>query len=241
MAWTTAVLLTAVCACQPSADSRATAGPRALDRLPADPDSSGRYVLYLHGRIVQEQGPRPTHPRFGTYEHHRILEALSVPGTTVLGPIRPPGTTVDEAAATARTSLDALLDAGVPASRITVVGFSMGGAAAIRIAARQPHDDLRFVLLAACGPWLDAWLADQPAVALHGTVLSIYEASDDIGGTCDSLRSHGLGGLTELELAIGGGHGAFYRPYPEWIDPTLAWISGGRLDSRPGPTASGPG
>jgi len=243
-AWATAVLLTAVFACHPCSECSRPAGPRILDRLPPHPDSHDRYVLYLHGRIVQEQGPRPTHPRFGTYEHRHILDALTrvdtTPDTVVLGPIRPAGTTLDQATTTSLETIDALLDAGVPPDRITVVGFSMGGAVAIRLAASQPHDDLRFVLLAACGRWLDTWLGDQPELVLHGTVLAISEASDDIAGPCGRLRSHGLDDLHELEISIGGGHGAFYRPHPEWIAPTLAWMSGTHPDARPEAEPSDP-
>jgi hypothetical protein len=32
-----------------------------LDRLPATPDPRARYVIYLHGRIIEDQGRLPTH------------------------------------------------------------------------------------------------------------------------------------------------------------------------------------
>ena len=49
---------------------------------------------------------------------------------------------------------------------------------------------------------------------LTGEVLSIYEQSDDIGGTCRPLakRSPALKRFREVRLATGLGHGMVYRP-----------------------------
>ena len=38
-----------------------------LDRVPPAPDMKARYVIYLHGRIIEDRGRRPTHPTWGTY------------------------------------------------------------------------------------------------------------------------------------------------------------------------------
>src|SRR3546814_8722898 len=40
--------------------------------LPAVPDPSGTYLVYLHGRIVEDLGPRPTDPRFGDRKSTRL-------------------------------------------------------------------------------------------------------------------------------------------------------------------------
>lgn len=34
------------------------------------------HAFYLHGRIIEEQGRRPTHPEFGTYAYDEILRQL---------------------------------------------------------------------------------------------------------------------------------------------------------------------
>jgi hypothetical protein len=47
-------------------------------------------LIYLHGRIVQEQqSARPRHPRFGYYELEGILAAFRDRGFVVSGEIRP--------------------------------------------------------------------------------------------------------------------------------------------------------
>ena len=44
-----------------------------LSEPPQKADQDTRYVLYLHGQIVQDVGPRPTHPRYGLYDYPLIL------------------------------------------------------------------------------------------------------------------------------------------------------------------------
>ena len=49
-----------------------------LGRAQAEP----RYVIYLHGRIVEDSGSRrPTDPAFGTYEYDAILDSLRARGS----------------------------------------------------------------------------------------------------------------------------------------------------------------
>lgn len=65
-----------------------------LDRIPEHPDRSARYVIYLHGRIIEDKGPRPTHEQWGVYEYRKILETLASAGT-VISEQRRPGTDMD--------------------------------------------------------------------------------------------------------------------------------------------------
>ena len=47
--------------------------------------AESRYVIYLHGRIVEDSGSRrPTDPAFGTYEYDAILDSLGGAGFVVL-------------------------------------------------------------------------------------------------------------------------------------------------------------
>jgi hypothetical protein len=62
------------------------------DRLPGMPDARARYVIYLHGRIIEDQGRRPTHPTWGTYEYQQILDRLAAGGLIVVSEQRPPMT-----------------------------------------------------------------------------------------------------------------------------------------------------
>src|SRR6186713_172794 len=66
------------------------AAERVLDRLPEKPDPAGRYVIYLHGRIIEDQGRRPTSPVWGVYEYDQILARLATDGATVVSEQRKP-------------------------------------------------------------------------------------------------------------------------------------------------------
>ncbi|MEZ4702579.1 MAG: alpha/beta hydrolase [Rhodothermales bacterium] len=192
--------------------------------VPATPDPAARYVIYLHGRIIEEEGERPTSPRYGTYEYRDVLRALARPGLHVISERRPAGTDMDVYAGKVLAQIAALRAAGVPADRITVVGFSKGGGIAVRVAARNEESDLRFVFLAACGDW-----AFVPEVQVAGRILSINEASDDlVAPSCEPLFAHArqVPEHDEIRIETGQEHGAFYRPNPVWVNPVTAWALG---------------
>jgi hypothetical protein len=189
---------------------------------PASPDPARSYLFYLHGAIVELGDPRPVHARWGLYDYPAVLEALAKSGAVVISEQRgesDPAEYAERVVAQVR----GLLTAGVPAARIGVVGFSKGGAIAVRVADRLARDDVRFVLLGACAGWLDG----APELRLHGRVLSIRERSDPVGGSCRPLaeRPGGSGSFAEEVISVGGEHGAFYRPRPEWLAPLLEHLA----------------
>jgi len=207
----------------PAAESTAI-----LDRVPDAPDPEARYLIYLHGRAVEEGGRRPTHPTRGVYEYDRILAALAKGGAVVISEQRPRGTDSDRFAAHVADQARALLRAGVPPERITVAGFSKGGGIAIRASSLLKNPRLNFVFLAACG---DGDF-DGTDLVVQGRILSIYEANDEIGRSCKDLFGKGgaPGERSEIEVHVGDRHGTFYRVHPEWLDPLLRWV-----DTAPAP------
>ena len=158
--------------------------------------SAAPVVIYLHGRIIEEQGPAAISPEFGAYQYDAILDSLRVAG-----------------------QVDSLLKAGIPAARIAVVGFSKGGGIAIQAAARLHRTDLTFVFMGACGD-------GNVPFKVAGRVLSVFEASDSLGRSCAALFATALPGTTHEERQIHTGlkHGAFYQPRSEWLEPVRAWI-----------------
>jgi hypothetical protein len=193
-----------------------------LHELPKHPDPGGRYVIYLHGRIVEDKGPRPTHERFGVYEYRKILDTLAAAGLTVISEQRRPATDMDLFAKHVVGQVRALLAAGVPAEHVTVVGFSKGGGIARRTSALLKNDRVNFVFLAACGD------GDFSGVDIdvRGRILSIYEESDEMGRSCSQLfaKSKGHGERSEVKITTGEAHGAFFRPRKEWTAPAISWI-----------------
>ncbi len=194
----------------------ALAGP-----TPAVPPA--RYIIYLHGRIIEDQGRRPTSPDFGTYEYDAILDALRRAGFVVLSDQRPPKANAVSFATRVAAQVDSLLGAGVPARAITVVGFSKGGWIAILASARIRNPDISYVFLGACGAW-----AFEPSLHVTGRLLSLYEASDSLGTSCGPMFAHGAPGTRtrEVRLHTGLRHGAFFRPDDAWLRPVIAWAGG---------------
>ena len=196
---------------------------RILTGVPAEIDPDARYLFYLHGAIIEREGIRPIHPKFGIYEYQKILEVFAGHGLVVISEARPAGTDGAVYAEKVANQVRALLAAGVPPKKITVVGFSKGGGIAITASSILSEERLNFVFMGVCGPWLNK----RPELAPKGRLLAIREASDDLVGSCDALfgRVAGEGEREEIILELGGGHGAFYRPRPEWVDPVVEWAS----------------
>jgi hypothetical protein len=203
-----------------------------LERVPDAPDGKARYLLYLHGRIVEEQGRRPTHPTWGVYEYDRILQALAGHGAIVISEQRAAQTNVDKFAAHVVDQVRTLLRAGVPPEHVTVAGFSKGGGIAIRTSDLLKEPRVNFVFLAACG---EGDFADTP-LRVQGRILSIHEANDEIGRSCADLFAKAepsSGEHEEIEVRVGDHHGTFFRVHHEWLDPLLRWV-----ESAPAPGAA---
>jgi pimeloyl-ACP methyl ester carboxylesterase len=189
---------------------------------------ASRHVIYLHGRIVQEQqSARPRHPEFGYYELEKILDAFRNRGFVVSGEMRPKAASVSESADRVAEQIRRLLESGVPADHVTVVGASLGADIALLASARLQNPELRFCLLGACLPEsIRAVLAEDGKVP-SGHVLVIREASDDLVGPCPEWREDPKFRSTfvarEIVLKTGLSHGFLYRPLPEWVKPVVEW------------------
>jgi hypothetical protein len=121
-----------------------------------------------------------------------------------------------------------LLDAGVPPSNITVVGASKGAGIAIYVSHFLENDEVNYVIMAICHPDVVAGLR-RDQVYLTGNVLSIYDLTDTLAGSCQELFSFsegkGLSRYHEVVLNVGTGHGILYKPFDEWILPTVQWAN----------------
>jgi hypothetical protein len=177
-------------------------------------DEESRYLFYLHGRIIEEQGPKAVSEAHGAYQYEEILRALANKGFIVISEPRPQGTDVAQYAAKVSKQIKSLLDLGVSPSKITVVGASKGGGIAATVSNQLHNRDLNFVLLAVC-----------TQIELYGNVLSIWDHRDDpnIAGCKRAMNHRGINRHREIELKLGLGHGLLYKPLKDWIDPAVDW------------------
>jgi hypothetical protein len=183
-----------------------------------------RYVIYLHGRIVEDEGRRPTDPAFGVYEYDAILDSLRAAGFVVLSDQRPPRANSDSFAARVAQEVDSLIRLGVSPRAITVIGFSKGGWIAILASARLQNPAVSFVFMGACGPWA----FERPDLHVAGRLLSLYETSDSLGVSCAPMFERSAPGSVtrEIALSLGLGHGTFFQPRPAWLTPVVTWAQG---------------
>ena len=191
-------------------------------------EASARHLIYLHGRIVQDQqSARPRHPEFGHYELEAILATFRERGFVVTGEIRPKAASLSDSASHVVGQIRSLLASGAPASHVTVLGGSMGAAIALLSAARLQEPAVHFAVLGAClsrtVPLLLTEYGHEPA----GRVLVIREKSDETTEPCPAWTGDTGSGASlvvrEIVLDTGQRHGFLYRPLPEWVEPVVQW------------------
>ncbi len=195
-------------------------------RFPASIDPNLRYLFYLHGKIVEDQGLPAIDPVYGEYQYAAILRALAGGGFVVVSEQRSKDADANAYAERLVAQVNQLLQAQVPAGHITVVGASKGGWIAATVSSLMKNPALNYVMLGICPPeMIDYWKAKR--MGLSGNVLTIYDSGDPYSGSCEELfqmsAGNELGRHNEIVLHLGLGHGILYKPLAEWVAPTTAW------------------
>ena len=193
------------------------------DRFPDSIHAGERYVIYSHGFIVEGDDPKPVSPKYGQYDFPAIKQALFNQGGFNLIAYQRPKSSDDSYADMLQSWVRRLLDAGVKPSRITLVGFSRGAGLTALASSGLSSTGINTALMAICE---DGEVSHASGLNLGGNLLSIYETSDELGGSCGKLaaRSH-LQSFKEVPISTGKKHGAFFQPLPEWIAPLKQWIA----------------
>lgn len=197
--------------------------------FPDEIDPDNRYLFYLHGKIIEDQGLPAISPDYGEYRYQEILDAFEGYGFRVISETRPKDTDSFIYAQKIAGQVRILLDAGVPAENISVIGASKGAGIALLASNLLAEQDINYVLLAICHPDVVQSLI-QEHTYLHGRILSIYDGVDENAGSCAELFTFsaglGLADYDEIVLDIGTGHGILYEPMDEWVLPAVKWAQG---------------
>ncbi len=194
--------------------------------FPESVDATRHYLFYLHGKIIEDQGMPAISPEYGEYEYKAILEKLSSYGLVVISEQRVKNTDSMEYAKKITEQVTILLKAGVPAKNITIVGASKGAGITIFVSHLLGNAEINYVIMAICDPATVEELK-QNGTSLYGNVLSIYDSTDNLAGSCQDLFSFsegkGISKHNEIVLNVGKGHSILFKPLDEWIIPVIQW------------------
>ncbi|HVR29020.1 MAG TPA: hypothetical protein VMS86_05740 [Thermoanaerobaculia bacterium] len=159
------------------------------------------YLIYLHGRIVEEQGVRPTHPRFGVYEYEAILARLAEGGLQVTSEVRPPNTDPIEYAQTVAGQVQSWIDAGVPPARRYLEG---------NVEWKKYEAGLRAALSGPGAPGClrgGAWRVHRASVAARhltrgclGAVGLFIQGKHDFAAASERIRATEWPGVSDFEV-----------------------------------------
>lgn len=197
--------------------------------VPEQVDPNKRYLIYLHGAWPESHPLSEPHPKRGLFEYDKILAELAARDFEVISELRVGKPNPRKYTRTrVIPQINALLEKGIPANRITVVGFSKGGTMTLVLSAQARQPALNIVNLAGCGKGrfraaYDSFLAND-AAKMQGRMLSLYDQAETIAGTCKEAATLATRlTMTEEVLKIGKGHGSFYGPHPAWLDRIASW------------------
>jgi hypothetical protein len=192
------------------------------EQFPETVNASEKYVFYSHGLIVEGDNPTPISPLFGKYEFPQVKQALADDGYNLIAYHRAKNTEAKAFAKKLVRDVNLLIEKGVKPENITLLGFSRGGGITMWVSHYLKSPKVRFGLLAACPRDIE----DGGELRLSGKVYSMFETSDSVR-SCQFLidKSPQVTSFNETAISTGQGHGAFYRPLPEWVVPVKAWLN----------------
>lgn len=186
-------------------------------------DPNAKYLFYMHGIAIEQGGPQAR-----AYDYSGILKELGNRGFVVIGEERS-RVRIDIYAEKVAGQVRKLLSAGVPAKNITVAGHSKGGMITMLVMAMLANPDMAYVNFAGCGKegsGFEGYLqfAERRASMARGQLLSAYDRSDQIAGSCKpALDKMTKAAVMERVLELGGGHELFSIPKAAWLDILQAW------------------
>ena len=163
------------------------------------------------------------HLDYGKSQYFEIIDAFKNAGFKVLSEKRPAKTDITFYARKIAHQIDSLIQMGIKANHITVVGISKGGYIAQMTSTLLANPKVNFVFI---GSYRNQDLVNLPQINFCGNILSIYERSDEFGVSAIKRKETSNLKVTrfkEIELNTGMRHGFLFRPLREWIVPAVNW------------------
>ena len=191
----------------------AAAIPAGVSAQAPDPDAP--YVIYL----------RSEQPNV---DNEAIAQSFIAAGLDVT--VAWMGDNRESSALAVSRSVRSLLNRGISAERISVIGNGDSSSAAVLSSAMTANRNVNYVLLGEC----DAGLRQDYHFTMSGRVLGIHDDNDGKtrSNSCRSLWQ-GSPRVTErqqLTLNTEYGESLFDVPRDEWTHPVMAWIERGSVN-----------
>ena len=181
------------------------------------------YIFFLHNKFLEENDLDAAHPEYGKTEYRNIIQEFEKAQFIVLSEIRPANTDMRVYARKIVSRIDSLLKTGIKPDHITVIGTSKGGYIAQYVSTYLANPDVNYVFI---GAFQDTDIQDYPDINICGNILTIYETSDYYGVSAIKRKETSqlnVKRFSEIELNTNLKHGFLYKPFKEWIEPSIKW------------------
>ncbi|WP_459212224.1 alpha/beta hydrolase [Aquimarina rhabdastrellae] len=185
-----------------------------------------RFIFFLHNRFLETHELNEIHPEFGRTEYKEILAEFETSGLNVISEKRNGNVNAREYAIGIVNQIDSLIQSGVKANKITVVGTSKGGYIAQYVSTLANNPDLNFVFIAC---YRNSDIQNIPEINYCGNILTIYDKSDPFGVSAIERKNNStchINNFKEIELNTGMRHGFLFKSLKVWIEPTIKWANG---------------
>ena len=178
-------------------------------------------IVFLHNAWFERHKNGEAHQQFGVYDFAGIRDALGR-NAQVIAPERDPNAQPHAEALEVVELIESLMDDGMEASDIKIVGASKGAFIAQLASEQIAEPTLRWVLVGGCHV---RRLASGPAPKMSGRVLSIYDTSDQMAGPCRDFPAltEETVRFEERSVETGRGHGFQFSADEAWIAPARDW------------------
>ncbi|MDD3119185.1 MAG: hypothetical protein PHQ27_08410 [Victivallales bacterium] len=189
---------------------------KVFSTVPADILPNKKYIIYLVGDLNEMQ-----------YKNYKaIIETFTKYGFIIISnPVQNSAYTYNYIKAIANEVL-MLLNAGVQPANITVLGYSDGGTAAIKVSALVENPYVNYIIVGGC-PKPDSTNAftEDNIVTPVGRFLNIYDRDDENFGRFTPVFRHVKSkkprAVQEKRVVSGKGHKFGLEPLNVWMVPSL--------------------
>ena len=197
----------------------ATSGDLVFSSVPAEVLPNKKYVFYLVGDLHHME-----------YENYKaIVTKFTEKGYVVIAnPIQNASYNANYINAIVE-EVKSLLNQGVVPANITLLGFSSGGIATIKISALLQNPDINYIIVGGCPkPENRFAFKDDNIVAPVGRFLNIYDRDDEYFGRFTPVFKNIKGSaprvVQEKRIVSGKGHNFGLEPLNLWVNPALQFI-----------------